>query len=278
MAYYNWRLTGDAFLLPHALRTRNYHSSALFLWQRSGPPLHYDNQQFEEFYNGWERENYQHTWSDVKRVSEEKLDRLGTTFVWWGALLLLPGLPFALRDKKIRLPVATLVIGVLGIFAVIWSFPHYAAPFTCVVMILLVQSIRHLRALRVARWPLGKWLARAAVLLLIVDTGTLVAHRQCDALHWTCQGDPSRAVIQTKLSQTPGKHLILVRYDSDNHNIHDEWVYNGAEIDNAKVLWARELDEKQNAALLAYFKDRQIWLVEPDSDNTELIPYSPPGN
>jgi hypothetical protein len=76
------------------------------------------------------------------------------------------------------------------------------------------------------------------------------------------------------LSNTPGKHLIMVRYDED-HNLHDEWVYNGAEIDTAKVLWARELDPLQNAKLFAYFKDRQIWLVTPDSDNTYLEPYSP---
>jgi hypothetical protein len=63
-----------------------------------------------------------------------------------------------------------------------------------------------------------------------------------------------------------------VRYQQ-GHNLHDEWVYNGAEIDNAKVLWARELDPAQNAKLFAYFKDRHIWLVKPDTDNTELIPY-----
>lgn len=67
----------------------------------------------------------------------------------------------------------------------------------------------------------------------------------------------------------------MVRYDED-HNIHDEWVYNGAEIDGAKVLWARELNGEQNAKLFAYFKDRQIWLVSPDTDNTFLGPYSPP--
>jgi hypothetical protein len=67
--------------------------------------------------------------------------------------------------------------------------------------------------------------------------------------------------------------LIVVRYDQD-HNVHDEWVYNVAEIDSAKVLWARELDPAQNAKLFAYFRDRHIWLVEPDTDNTELIPYS----
>ena len=39
---------------------------------------------------------------------------------------------------------------------------------------------------------------------------------------------------------------------------------------------ARELDADQNAKLFAYFKDRHIWLVEPDTDNTEVKPYTPP--
>ena len=91
-------------------------------------------------------------------------------------------------------------------------------------------------------------------------------------------GDISRQVIAEKLAQTPGKHLIMVRYGpEDEHNIHDEWVYNGAEIDNAKVVWARELDAAQNAKLLAYFKDRSVWLVTPDNDNTYLELYTPPG-
>ncbi len=275
ISYYNWRLTGNALLMPHSLRTRTYHSSALFLWQHQRPPVHYNNQQFEDFYNGWERENYQNTWADVRRVSNEKFIRDGSVFFWWGALLLLPDLLFALRDRKMRLPVVIAFTGALCVFTVIWSFAHYAAPFTCAIVILLVQSIRHLRIMRVAGWPLGKWLSRAAVLLLVIDTTGYVSHKKCDPLLWTCQGDPSRTAIQTHLSQTPGKHLVIVRYDED-HNIHDEWVYNGAEIDSAKVLWARELDEDQNEKLLNYFKDRQVWLVEPDTDNTELIPYSPP--
>jgi hypothetical protein len=275
MGYYNWRLTGNALLMPHALRTRTYHSSALFLWEQSRPPLHYNNQQFEDFYNGWERENYRHTWQDVWRVSTEKIDRGNHTFFWWGAILLAPGVPFVLRDKKMRLLLTTVFIGALGIFAVIWSFAHYAAPFTCVIIALVVQSLRHLRAMTVGTFALGRWLSRAAILLLLIETALYPAHRQCDPLAWTCQGDPSRAAIQNRLSHEPGKHLIIVRYEPD-HNIHDEWVYNGAEIDTAKVLWARELDVNQNSKLLAYFRDRTVWLVDPDNDNTELIPYSPP--
>jgi hypothetical protein len=72
--------------------------------------------------------------------------------------------------------------------------------------------------------------------------------------------------------------LIVVRYSDDEHNIHDDWVYNGAEIDGAKVLWARELDAEQNAKLLDYFKDRKVWLVTPDTDNTFLGPYKSDSN
>jgi len=274
MGYYNWRLTGNALLMPHVLRTQRYHSAALFLWEHARPPLQYNNRQFEDFYNGWERENYHNTWKDVWRVTKEKIKRGGHTFFWWGVVLLAPGVPFVFRDKKMRLLLATIFIGALGVFAVIWSYAHYAAPFTCVIVALLVQSIRHLRTTTVATFPLGRWLSRAAFLLLLVETISYPARHQCDPLIWTCQGDPSRAAIQNTLSHRPGKHLIIVRYDLD-HNIHDEWVFNGAEIDTAKVLWARELDQPQNAKLLAYFKDRTAWLVEPDNDNTELIPYSP---
>jgi hypothetical protein len=244
------------------------------LWDHPKPPLQYHNQQFEDFYNDWEREEYQNTWQDAWNVSAVKLTRSGSTYFWWGAVLLLPGLIFVFFDRKLRFPILIFALGVAGFFALIWSFPHYAAPLTCVIVLLLVQAIRHLRTVRPSRILVGVALSWAVLFLLAADVATYARNHICDPLTWTCQGDPSRAAIARELSRTPGKHLIMVRYEED-HNIHDEWVYNGAEIDSAKVLWARELDEEQNAMLFAYFKDRQIWLVEPDTDNSELIPYQP---
>ena len=172
-----------------------------------------------------------------------------------------------------RFPIVALALVLIGVFSVVWSAAHYAAPVTCVLFLLIVQTVRHLRTMRWRDHPVGIALSRALVICLVLDAGIFVARGICDPLFWPCEGDPSRAVIAKKLEQTPGKHLILVRY-TDDHNIHDDWVYNGAEIDGAKVLWARELDAEQNAKLLAYFKDRKIWLVTPDSDNTYLEPYA----
>jgi hypothetical protein len=272
MGYYNWRLTGSATHFPYALNARTYESAGLFLWDHPRAPLHYNNRQFEDFYNGWELENYDNSWHDVWKVTVEKLTRSASTYFWWGALLLMPGLPFVFFDRKMGLPLIIFLLVTAGFFTVIWSMPHYAAPVTCVIFLLLVQAIRHLRTMKIAGRPVGLALSRAVVVLLALDTALAAAHGVCDPLKWTCQGDPSRAAIAEKLSHTPGKHLIIVRYDED-HNIHDDWVANGADIDGAKVLWARETNPQQNARLLAYFKDRQIWLVEPDTDNTELLPY-----
>jgi len=272
MAYYNWRLTGHAALFPYVLNARTYDAAGLFLWDHPREPLDYNNQQFEEFYGGWELENYNNSWRDVWRVTAEKLTRSGSTYFWWGALLLLPGLPFAFFDRKMRLPLAIFLIVTVGFFLVIWSMPHYAAPMTCVVVLLLVQAIRHARTMKVFGRPVGAAVSRAAVMLLAVDMALGVAHRVCDPLRWACAGDPSRAAIIERLSHAPGKHLVVVRY-AEGYNVHDDWVFNGAEIDSAKLLWARETNPQQNQKLFDYFKDRQIWLIEPEEDNTELIPY-----
>jgi hypothetical protein len=274
IGYYNWRLTGNALLFPHVLNTRTYHSTPLFLWEHLKPELTYNNQQFEDFYNGWEREDYQTTWKDARDVTAEKLARMGVEFFWPGTLFLLPAVPLAFRDHKMRLLVVTFFLCLAGVFAVIWSAPHYAAPLTGIIYALLAQSVRHLRTMKWKARPVGVALSRALLTLLVLSTCVSVARRSCDPLWWTCTGDPSRFAVMKQLLGAPGKHLIMVRY-SDVHNIHDEWVYNGADIDGSKVIWARELGEAQNAKLFTYFKDRQIWLVEPDTDNTELKPYTP---
>jgi hypothetical protein len=276
MAYYDWRLTGNPLLLPHRLNVRTYHSTGIFLWERPKPALEYRNPQFDDFYNGWERENYRNTWADVRRVSWEKIQRYRYAYFWPGLLLVLPALPFTLRSRKMRWPWIFFTAGTIAVFSVIWSNAHYVAPFTGVLYLLIAQTIRYLRTLRVGARSIGVALSRAVVILLALDVAADVRIHRCDPLPWTCEGDVSRFAVIDKLNHQPGKHLIMVRYDKD-HNVHDEWVYNGADIDGSKVLWARELDAEQNAKLFAYFKDRKIWLVTPDSDNTYLAPYTPPG-
>jgi hypothetical protein len=109
----------------------------------------------------------------------------------------------------------------------------------------------------------------AAALLLSSDSRKLSAFTsKRDAVDWSRQ----RADIEAQLKQTEGLHLVLVRYRND-HRTHHEWVYNEADIDHAKVVWARETPTKELTELLKYFSDRQVWLLEADLSPVRLAPY-----
>ncbi len=82
-----------------------------------------------------------------------------------------------------------------------------------------------------------------------------------------------RSSIVEDLNRAPDQHLIIVRYTPE-HITHEDWVYNNADIDGAKVVWAREMDTDQNRKLIEYFKDRHVWLLEADAETPTLVPYS----
>src|SRR5262249_62401942 len=81
-----------------------------------------------------------------------------------------------------------------------------------------------------------------------------------------------RARIVSQLDATPGNHLVIVRY-SPKHDAHEEWVYNRADIDGSKIVWAREIPGKDMNPLLDYFRERTIWLVERDGVPAKMQPW-----
>ena len=83
-----------------------------------------------------------------------------------------------------------------------------------------------------------------------------------------------RAAIETELSALPAPQLVLVRYGT-NHDPLTDWVYNGADPDHAKIIWARDMSAKQNEEIFRYYKDRRVWLLEADATPPKLAPYTP---
>ena len=58
------------------------------------------------------------------------------------------------------------------------------------------------------------------------------------------------------------------------HDVDHEWVYNAADIDAAKIVWARDMGAAQNQELLNYFHNRHIWLLNGDQPSPRLEPYN----
>ena len=89
---------------------------------------------------------------------------------------------------------------------------------------------------------------------------------EANAPAWSQQSPPSfgRARIEAELRQLPGKDLVIVHYGK-LHNPFEEWVYNDADIDNAEIVWAREINPTEDQRVIEYFHNRKIWLLEADA-------------
>lgn len=278
MGYYNWRVAGSALVFPHLLNYSVYHSEPLFVWERYKPILAYGNSQFTVFYNTWSRAQYHATVSDFWRVTLNKFQNFWAVFL--GPFTILPTfmLPWLMRDKHKRLLLIVFATAWIGMICVAWPMPHYAAPITSVSIALIVQAMRHLRCVRFESRPVGIAWVRASILMALITFSTCVVSLAVHPYRRACAssvGNMDRADLNEKLKQMSGLHLVLVRY-SRKHFIHQEWVYNGADLDSAKVVWARELGGSQDQKLLEYYKNRAVWLVKPDENPKVLFPYSLP--
>jgi len=92
---------------------------------------------------------------------------------------------------------------------------------------------------------------------------------------WCCvqPGKPDKARILAMLEKAGGRHLVIVK-PKDNKDDFFQWIYNGADIDQAPVVWARDIGLTQDRALLEHFRDRKVWQLDPNAQPPRLTPFS----
>lgn len=268
-AYYNWRGTGNATLFPYVLNVDSHFAIPQLVGRRVRPPFHFLNVQFDDYYNKW--------WQIVarpvgmKEIRYDWLNRLRASFgffLWPELCLPLLAVPWLFRDRRVRLLLWQAAICIAGYFLVVLFHPHYAAPLTVTMFALLTQGLRHMRQWKLGDRPVGLGLARVVVSFAVI----LVPLHRSYSMDFL-KMDRRNQVLH-ELQAKPGQHLVIVRY-SPEHNAHAEWVYNSADIDDSKIVWARYIPDISMAPLLAHFHNRQIWIVDPDDTDATptLVPY-----
>lgn len=277
MGYYNWRVTRNPLLPPYLAYERTYDARPVFIWQLPRPSPAYNNPQFDNYYNVWAPSQFNGGWDDALPNIEDKFPDFFNFFFGKELALCLLGLPWVLRDRRTRFLLAQFAACAAGLIAVVWFWPHYAAPVMATTFALLVQGLRHVRQWRVGRWAWGIGLSRAVVLMSLA---WIVAQAQgAGGAQYDFSGDEAEVLqrhdVESKLAQMPGQQLVIVRYASD-HNPNLEWVYNRADIDGAKVVWAREIPGVNIRPLLDYFRVRNVWLVQPDATPLQVGRYTSP--
>ena len=273
MCYYNWRVTHDPFRMPQQVYVATYNAAPVFLWQNRPPTPDYHHKQMRDFHLGWELRPYtkQRTAGGLLAGLLERTAKLVRDYLrLWPLLIAFAALPWALHDRWMRIALLIWALFTAALLQVTWTFFHYAAPAFGLFFILAVQSLRHLRLWRWRDKPVGLFLARGCLILSALS----LPHTFWRIAQLNAPRFERRNQIVTRLEHEGGKHLIIVRY-APNISNSVEWVYNGADIDRARVIWAREMDPARNRKLLDYFKDRRVWLLQVDAGKTQLLPYSP---
>jgi hypothetical protein len=282
MAYYNYRVFGDPLTLPYQVNRTTYASAPVFLWQQPRREPVYRHRVMRDFYTNWELADFRRaqTPAGFLRGSAKKLAIV--VFFFFGMALLPPliMLPRVLRDRRVRFLLAAGGVFAVGLSMNAWLFPHYVAPFACAIYVVLLQAMRHLRVWRPGNQPVGLALVRAVAIACVILAGLRL---YAGPLHLSIPRSPTlwygtepfglpRARIQAELERHSGPQLAIVRYAPD-HAPFDDWVYNAADINRSKVVWAREMEKRNSLPLLNYFRDRTAWLVEPDSNPPRISPY-----
>ena len=281
MLYYNWRGTGHPLLMPYKVNEKQYHVTNMFLWQKRSPIPTYNHEIMRKFYVYHELPDYVRLhsgWWGLGELLGIKFSGYYAFFVWPLCLLLLPTMWFLLKSPKRRLFAIILLIELAGLLVIMWPpQAQYPAPVLGVVVAVILLGLRLLRTWHPRDIPVGVAASRAIVLAMVAWMIFLSAREVVDpyhlrepGMHW--QPGIERARIEAQLDRLPGGQLVFVKAER-GHSAHDEWVYNLADIDSQKIIWARDMGRDANAALLKYYPDRHPWIVDQDDGIRRISDY-----
>ena len=262
MGYYHWRVTGDARTMPYQVHQDTYHVTPVFLWQDLNLEPKYRHRVLRDFYLGYASVWYdmQRTWGGVATIKGKTLAAFWLLFLRVTLTVPLLLLPWGLRRRGLWIPGTAFVLVVIASLGGQWLQPHYFASIFPAGMLLVVSGLRHLNTRGTPRGSAGRFLVSGLVVIfLLASTSRVLIYLADPPKEFGIDRD--RVVRQ--LQGTPGEHLVVARY-ALGHNPLWEWVYNAADIDAAKIVWAREMSPDQNRRLLEYFADRRVWLLEAD--------------
>ena len=247
LAIYNRAVTGSAFTLPYTIYEQRYDPVPNFLWESPRAVAPEPNLEMATVY----RVVYGGHWWRIHRpggMREElahKIEDIGiAVFGPYLLILLVPLVAWwrVLKQRTGRLLTAILILFAFAPFSIIWWMElHYLAPGAVVVAALMV--------LLIAELPPS--FAAAVLVAFVVNAASVF-------VDFVRTPEGGREAARRAIAAEVKEGVIVVA-----PNLF-EMVYNGADIDGQRVIWARDLGPQRNAALRAYYRGRKFWYLPTD--------------
>jgi hypothetical protein len=256
----NKQVTGSWTTLPYSASRYQYGVPAAFTWQSNAEPhnaLTLEQQMQYKMQTSFRANGPETMRTYIQRFVYRM--RFYRFFFLPALYVTLPFFVVALRDRHNVWILATLTIFALGVNFYPFFEAHYLGALTCLFVLVAIRGLQNL-------WP-------GAAPLIVFLCFAHFAFFYAASFFAETKLD-RRVVMNQELAQKPGAQLVFVRY-WPQHHFQDEWVYNAADIDRARVVWARDLGASEDRKLLQYFPNRTAWLLEPDAMPPRLSAYTP---
>ena len=273
LGIYFWHITGSPFVTTYQISQKTYGWPMGLAWTPP-PKIEHRNVELRNYY---EYEIGEHEKVDGPADFLEFLTfRLQEYWrFFFGPLLTIPLLMLGRVWKRRPMLIIATCGAIVAILLEGAASPHYLAPATAALMALVIEGCRYFDGLRIRLAPL---LVAAMALIILVRAGLehagLPYTQKLNFQSWCCrvEGNRNKARVSAELERLPGHHLVFVKAKTDPNNLF-QWIYNDADIDGARIVWARDLGEERNAELEKYFAGRSVWLVDPNEEPATRIPY-----
>jgi len=274
--WYNVRVTGHALEMPYTLYMKQY-DLVPPLWVLPPHPAKEFSSVNYAVERTWELDMYNFA-RGTGRLGNVPVHLvfLAEGAVWQQFLgfgLLLLATPWARMRGRKKWLVLLLGAGFACLFTEVMNFPHYTAPFTCVMLILIVAALRAVwyRLARMESPRLRGLLAGLAMTVLF----TFLALDYASAVQ--APRETQRSMLIKRLESAGGRHLVFVDYAKGwpAWEPNTEWVYNGADLNQGRILFAHLRSDAENRQLMAEYKNRAAWRVRvgPSPTDVQCEPY-----
>jgi len=279
---YSRAVTGDPLRPPYAVNQATYGWPMTLPWFHP-PDVEFRHAELRRYYD-YEKDVHTRGASLIAELQHSTLKAQTLWRFYIGPALSIPliMLPAVWRNRRKRLLFLCAGLVLLATLIENGPVPHYAAPATACFLAILVLCFRQL-----CTKSRGPALAIAAPAIMLVILGVRIGLEKLDLpftqdvnfQSWCCvkPGNPNKPRVVAALEKSGGKHLVMVKPKTDPANIF-QWIYNAADIDASPIVWARDMGARSNQELLDYFRDRKVWLLDPNTDPPVLSPYLPSGD
>lgn len=270
MLGYNHQVTGDMLTMPYQVHEQSYGWNPIFIWQVAGEKPDYRHEAMERFFKADKEVTELEYASSQLILSKKLMVAVGLLSFYCGpCILMIFGIWWYRHQQLTPYLIGFLIPVFLASIISKWANFHYAAPAAPLLLALMIASSYGLwncfKVPAVKRGIIYTAIAFHCIWFMnvITDTGSL--HRG----NWGVM----REEVAAQLKGVAGKDLVFVRY-TDDHNVHQEWVYNRANIDESEVVWAREINDQRRQELIDYFPERQVWILTANQRGYDLEPFS----